>query len=626
MPNQKDRQSAIFAEGLLVIFSDIISGLKQQPFPSDQPSIKWVYLGTDPLARLKIADSLGKGFELIDIARRHRGIADESRKEYVTWHDDLNRYYKDDLSWWFGAVSSRNIRQSNIFHYYCFLETLKQLWADPLQRPYLVVVESEALAESIRRWALSQGISVRILGGWKVIIRRLWRYGYAVLRWGKFWGVALLRAWAVLLMRFQGLPPLNDQNDDCLVVTTVHDRSLLSSGEFSDRYFSILHSYLEQQGAKVLVCPFFYGFGYNYSSIYQRSRKSKTRFVLPEDLLSFWDYWDILKYPLCVLRRSTKAGSFQGFDLDPIIREEMCEQDTVLGLEPFLIYKAYLRMARRFPSLKKAIVWYENRVIDRAVVMGLRHAFPLMKVIGVQMYLHPRYFMSLSPSASEFEAGVTPHLILTTSEHENQMAQAFTADVKCQPAAALRYQHLFKEEGEIATKHVRDELKRVLVLLPYDIGEAVEILGIIADTLPGLDKDLRFLIKAHPDYSIEQIKESLRPPWPACFDDFEGNLAQGVAQSDMVISGMSSAMVEAAVKGSPVIFVGGQTSLEENIMADLDLEITVNCFTAEELTQAIKRYSSLTAKQRETFRRTGRELRDIYFLPVNENTLIPYAG
>ncbi len=626
MPNQNNRPSAVTGEDLLIAFPETVAGLNLKLSPSGQASVKWVYLEDDPLKRRRIAERLGERFELINIARILRQAAQESKKDYVSWHDGLNRSLKDEFGWWFGAVSSRNIRQSNIFQYYCFLETLKRLWADPAQRPNLVVVESEALAESIRRWAVKEKISVQFKVDPRILIRRVKRRMYALMRWGKFWAVGILRSLAVFVMKFRGLSPLNDQNDDCLVVTTVHDYSLTPNGEFSDRYFPLLHSLLHRQGAKVLICPFFYGFGFNYFSIYHRLRLSKTRFVLPEDLLSFSDYWDILRYPLSVLCRRDQAKEFKGFDLDPVIREETYEQDTVLGLEPLLIYKAYLRMADKFPSLKKAIVWYENRVIDRAAVMGLRRAFPMMKVTGVQMYLHPHYFISMAPSASEIEAGIIPHLILTTSEHESRMAQVFSSDVICQPAAALRYEKLFREEVEVATKPTDEGSKRILILLPYDIGEAVEILGIVADALEDINKDIRFLIKVHPDYSLEQVKGALGRSWPACFDAFDGNLAQGALLSDMVISGMSSAMVEAAVKGSPVIFVGGQTSLEENFMADLNLKMTVNCFSAEELTQAIKCYSSLSAEQRETFRRTGRELREIYFLPVNEDTLKPYLG
>jgi hypothetical protein len=626
MPKQNNRESVDSSKSLFVVFPESIFRGKKKATYSNQDRIKWIYLEDNPIKRCDIADHLGKSFELIDIARLHRRIAEEGKNEYVRWHDEINRSYKDGLGWWFGAVSSRNIRQSNIFHYYCFLETLKHLWDDPLQRPRLVVVESEALAESIRRWAVAQGIPVEIVGGWKMFVRRLMRYGYAVLRWGKFWCVGILRSLAVFLLRLRGLPPLKDQNDDCLVVTTVHDHSLSSKGEFTDRYFPLLHPLLQKQGAKVLICPFFYGFGFNYFSIYHRLRISKTRFVLPEDLLSFMDYWDIVIYPLSVLPRCKKVNSFRGFDLGPVIREEFCEQDVVLALEPLLIYKAYLRMAGKFPSLKKAIIWYENRVIDRAVVMGLRCAFPLMKITGSQMYMHPHFFLSMAPSGSEIEAGIVPHLILTTSEHESRKARAYSSEVNCQPAAGLRYQHLFEKMDVPMTYKYPDGSLWVLILLSYDIGEAIEILRIVTEAMPYINKNIRFLIKAHPNYKLEHVRQGFNEGWPAYFESFTGHLTEGLAKSDMVISGMTSAMVEAAVKGVPVIFVGGQSSLEENYMSDLDLEMTVNCFNAKELAEAVGRYASLSSEQREDFRKAGMKVRETYFLPVNETTLQPFLG
>jgi hypothetical protein len=409
--------------------------------------------------------------------------------------------------------------------------------------------------------------------------------------------------------------------------TFIHDDSLTGEGELQDRYFPHLHEFLANRDFQVLVCPALYGFGLRYASIYARMRQSTANFIIAEDYLKLNDYLFVLLFPLRKLVQKIATPSFRGFDMDELVIEE--QQRNLAdhsAMSACLIYRLFKRLGTVGEiDPHHIIVWYENQVTDKALIAAVREVFPTVCVAGVQLFTHTSNYLNLFPSQSEVEAGLTPHLLLEMSELQCQVAQAFTKDIPCLPAAALRYDHLFREPQDNGGP--LPKTRTVLVLLPFDLAESVEILEILKAGIDDLDPEVTIWIKCHPDFKPQELSAAFgNHNWPDKFQIFDGSLTAGLSQAAVVVSANSSAIIDAAVSGTPVLLVCRQTALNQRIAFSRQVELIKECYSTDELIAGINRYIVPSDKDLELYKKVGREIRELYFWPVTPLTLQPFLG
>jgi hypothetical protein len=603
-----------------LIISFPIKQPSRLPQPASSPlPVPYLYLGENYLARRTLEARLGKGFVRLEVAKLLDQVADEIRAEHVAWIDELNRKYGGDLEWWFGTIASRHVYSNKLFQYSCYLEVLARMWDTPETRPRLVFVESLALARTIGTWASEQGIQVLFgnLARWQP----LRHYLNSLLGWGYFAVSLLLRQIAARTSR-QDSRPTPSSRDLAIVDTFVHDSCLTEEGVFTDHYFPHMHEFLAARGFDVLVHPVLYGFRLHYLSIYRRLRRSETRFIIPEDFLRSRDYFAILTYPLRAARRRIRPPRFRGFELTDLITEAQRNLADGLSLTACMIYRLFLRLGELGLRPKIVIDWYENQVIDKALIAAARRVFPQARIIGAQLFLHLSNFLNLFPSPSEAEAGLVPHLLLGTSEYQCTVARSFSPNLPCAPAAALRQTHIFE-----ATTDGRppDDNKAIVVLLPFDLAESVEILEILRKALEHLDGSMPILVKCHPDFQPGELVQVFgKKRWPDRFKIFRGDLPQALDRGAMVISSNSSSMIEAAARGIPAIFLGRETALNQKILLNSPTDLIVECFSVKELVAAIQKYRTLSPEDIAQNLKLGKKVRDLFFLPVTHETMLPF--
>ena len=49
------------------------------------------------------------------------------RKNFNEWIGQISKGFKNDIDWWVNIIGERNNLNSDLFHYLCILETLKEL-------------------------------------------------------------------------------------------------------------------------------------------------------------------------------------------------------------------------------------------------------------------------------------------------------------------------------------------------------------------------------------------------------------------------------------------------------------------------------------------------------------------
>jgi hypothetical protein len=502
---------------------------------------------------------------------------------------------------------------------------LRHLWEEGQQRPHLVLVESWGLARAVTSWARQNWIPVKIMGRKTFYYEFGKRFILSVLRWGYFTFTVIMRAWAAYASQKKDPPKYSFSGKWAIVDNFVHKSSWSIDGTYRDRYLPGLLDFLRTHRFKVLIHPVLHGFkAKNYLSVYRLMRQGREKFIIPEDFLRLCDYISILMFPWRYFIRKIEAHPFRGFDMRAIVWEEKVTTGNTSNLTAALIYRLFLRLGETALRPKVIVNWYENQVIDKALIAGARLVFPETTIIGAQILLNDINQLNETPSQSEVEASVVPHMLLTPSERHCRAIQAFTQEIPCFPAAALRYAHLFepctdqeKGAGELM----------ILVLLPFWLEDAVELLSILKSSLEKVSKNAPIWIKCHPDYGPRELIESFgTESWPKQFFIFEGGMPEALRRANLVISRGSSSLVEALTQGIPAVAVGKQTAITPRVTCADEISFLRECFSKEELVLALNKIFHEGERNSKRHIKEGRKIRELFFTPVTPQTMWPYLG
>jgi hypothetical protein len=603
-----------------------VDKIKQRFSPLE--SILFLYLGKDLLVKRDLEKKLGGQFTSIKIAKFLNEAANDIRKEHVKWIDQLNKLYGDNIFWWFGSISAKNMYNNNLFLFSCYLELLKILWNTEGLRFQLVFVESIGLLKAICQWASKQEIDV------EVIYLPSENYNYVInivtslLKLGYFYVSLLNRCINAYFSKKKYGRKKVSAKKVAIVNTYVLNSSLGNDGSFQDPYLPFLHEYLTHSGYQILIHPVLYGFHLNYRSIYRRMCQSKAHFIIPDDFLKVSDYLSALSYFLYAFRLRIQAPKFRDLDLTVLLKEEQQKSlAEISSLLAGLIYRLFLRLGQANLNVELIISWYENQVNDKGLISGARQAFPTAKIIGAQIFFHCPNWINTLPSQSEVDYEMVPHVILETSDYQCKIVQSYANNISCQTAAALRYAHIFNEGSHTKKICLTKQSPAILVLLPHDVGECVDMLETIKGITNKLNEDVQMLIKCHQCVPSEQLMQEFgKRAWPPRYTIYAGSLPEALNIATMVIASNTSAMVEAAARGIPVICLGRQTVLNQNYLEGLVTNLITECFTENELEAAVNRYLKPSPAEREAYCQEGERIVKLFFTPVNEKTMQPFLG
>lgn len=583
---------------------------------------QWVYFGSDFSAISSLERKLTSGYTRIDYIQIHKDVADSIKAEYVTWIDELNKKYGHEINWWLGSVFSRNNYTSNLFQYACYLEILDRLLSERGVLPNIVFVNSRMLAEDIKKWARKKNISVLIK--YKVFdIAFSARLVKPLLDWFRFIIISISRIFAAFISRFNYKRKKALPIGSVIIHTFIHDSSLSKSGVLTERYLPFLYDYASCKGMKVVIHPVLYDFRYSYRSIYTRMRISNVPFIIREDFLRISDYLSALVYPFKSLCREIEIKDFRSFSLSHSIKEMRRQECFSQAMEAMLAYRLFYRLKKTGFEPAHFLLWFENQVMDKAIIYGARQSFPRIKIVGAQMFLHPPNLLSLFPAQSEIDACVSPDILIETSEYQCKRATIFTNTILARVGAGLRYAHVFKKEKKLQSTEF--DVPTILVVLPFDLSESMEILALLKESLGYIKHKVSILVKVHPNFSVKLIKKKFGESiWPKAFGIITGNLALALEKASVMISANSSSMVEAVSYGVPVIYAGSRILINQNILKDLDLGITQECYTPLALADAINKYIETCQDKVAEYEEIGNRIRNQYFTPVSDKTLAPF--
>ena len=424
----------------------------------------------------------------------------------------------------------------------------------------------------------------------------------------------ILNTYRYLLLKDKFRATLVSKNIPINLVDIFLEEIMLENDKFSDRYYTGMLGYLtEEEKQSTYYVPTFVNKKKLRKAIYITEQVDE-KFLYKFDFLKFKDYYKAIIYPFLIKKIDFNKFVFRGVKIGPILKSDFFRNlATNSTFEAILNYRFFQRLKGEKVKLRLVINWFENQVIDRGFNKGVNDFYPGTHSIGYQGFIiSSDYFIHLLPTLHEVNSKVIPNEIAVIGKgliEEFKM----TPDLKVTVAPAFRFSNEQTQENIQAKSNI------IIIPLPSVMSMSLEILRLVTNiTSEQGIKNVKFLIKPHPDLNLYELKSKLSY-WLENYKIISGSFSKAIQQSNLMIGNASSTIMEALSYGVPVIVVAVQQGLTYNpIPENILKDIWEFCYTSDELSVAIEKFLNVSHEQKCTWKKIGNWVRDQYFEPVTK--------
>lgn len=378
---------------------------------------------------------------------------------------------------------------------------------------------------------------------------------------------------------------------------------------YRDPYFPGLEDVLKKKNCDYAYVPVFYWIRNSFSFIKMlRKLRSQNVPVLPEfRLLTFLDLLHIgyflLRYPFHVIKLANSLEN-RGFALK-LLRYELFD---TLDQVTFLSFSRYLQ-GRRVAKLPvdsiKVISWYENQVIGKNFLKGLRSGGEKIKTYGAQLFLYPRSCLNIIPDKNERIFGIVPDNILVNGPEFIPRGTNLNFSV----GPSLRYSRIFNDRIKKA-----DQVE-IVVLLPYSTEDAENILRVISES----SSNRRFLVKMHPGFKNYPFKYLSSPKFMIKDEDSYSLFNQ----AKIVISCGSGTLLEATSLGIPVISIRNPARFDSNPLPGIGKGVIwEEAVSGDEIEKKILQLEKALVDNQDDIARISNEYKKMFFNEISDDAII----
>jgi len=541
-------------------------------------------------------------------------IAEEIRLPFTLHIASLSKGQQDNIDWWISSPMSRDNLISPLYNSCCSLILLKKLLNENYEIN-LISTDSFVLKKVIQNYLKKNKIRINVVCEIK-IKQRLKQLILPILRclWIFF---RQFYQWIQINKVIKKCTKLNNEP-----ITLIDTFIAGGFNENKDKYYGDLWNNLDEKYQEsVYFVPTINFDNKNKTKVVSlKMSKSKKNFLFKEKFLKFSDYVFVFFYPLRIALTKIPQLEFMGFDIMPLIKNEL---RSMIAFDQVCIALLNYRFAHRLKEknikLRLVVNWFENQILDKGWNSGFRKCYPETPTVGYVGYIAPLNWLSRYPSESEYQALVIPEQICVVGRGHVERTKVFCQRLDVFVGPAFRFKGVWDKR-----KTVPDEKYfNVLVALPIMMKETTEILQLVTK---GLEKNtinnLCIKIKPHPTVPKESIKNAFGENWPSLFEFVEEDFNKCVEKSHLLISNASSVCVETLAKGIPVIIAGSQTRLTQNpIPETITEDIWRLCNTPEDMENAIEFYAFRDEEKVKHHQAIGRIIRENYFEPVTRDSV-----
>jgi len=542
-------------------------------------------------------------------ARLINEIAEKIRNDYIDFLSNLGKSNGNNIDWWMIEFVSRNTLVSDLFYNFCKIVFFKEKMKNDFVYKK-IIADSIGLKTIIENYCNKNGYSCIVVNKGKyyfwICIKRILSYFKNCMRFFLHWAFA----WST-----RHYQKKNIMDRGITLIDTFVLKDSFKNSIYNDRYYGRLLEYLgKDEKRDFYYVPTYYRIR-NYRKLFVNMRTSKQKFLIKEDYLRIEDYIFALLYPFRVRKLMIKTRNFMGFNVYPLIKEEILKNSvfgsSMLGLLNFRFAK---RLKESNIKIRMIVNWFENQTIDHGFNFGFRKYYPEVYLMGYQGFPLSNNCLSLYPTKQELTCKVIPKEIKVIGKGYVKLAKKFCPDLKVTSAPALRFggvwnkRKVYPKKGKFI----------ILISLPILIKKAEELIEISLEVAKTIKIDNCFFqIKPHPVQDTKAMKVKWKNKLTKHFEFVKGDFNSCVEKSNILISCISSTCLETLAKGIPVIVIASKVGLIQlDIPEDIKQDIWRLCYDEQEVCNAIIYYANRDVGTIKKHEERGRKIRENYFEPV----------
>ncbi len=590
---------------------------------------QWFYFSQNYLNYHSLRENCPSTAVYYDIGGALQEKALELKSSYIEVVGRLSTRYsrKYPLAWWTSLVAERNEMSTHAFLTVCYFNIVSDIDEnDSFQDRSLIVVESISLFHTIIK-RLEKKYKVITLGRPYFLTWAFFRPKVAVV-----YRIIKFVSW-MFSGKLKQIPNLSSSSDSkkIFIRTWVSDKTISALGELQDVYFPKLYEYLERKGYEIVIIPNFYNFTLSSKEIQRRINKCKYQFFIPENYLTWKDYFNVL----CILLYQAVTSRLNNVEHSGKDVSKILTETQMAGI--FFSY-TYIYIAQAFAlrnlsktdfTIKSFIYTFENMFPEKPLSYAVKEYFPGVKSIGFQHSVLYPLQTCLYPASQEWKDIPLPDKIVCSGK--------FFLDIYIKHGAprerfvlgpALRFNNLIskseKDQGDSSLKVFKKG--KILIVFPLAEPDALE-LAIKSSEAIKLLVDVKMLkigLKLHPMMSVDKLNiiESFFNDVQCDVEIIDIPMDVVLPQYSLLITMASGVIFDGMIEGLPVIRVGRSHSLNfdpadfiENNSYDFKAQ------TIEQLNELICKLLVMNDEERLGILNYGRKFVKESFTPVNENTL-----
>ena len=437
------------------------------------------------------------------------------RKTYNNWIEKISKPFSSDIDWWVNVIGERNNLNSDLFHYFCILETLNEL-----KKKKIKIETIKVNSAHLKKIILKKNFLVR-----NIITEKLIKKDFLMIL-----KIILYQIFVFILAKFYK----KNVNSEISII----DYFIVGNNLSTKRYYGELEDKIKYEN--VFFVPTIVNTKILDLISLVKNIKYKKNFFLKESLIDISNFFQSITYFTRLKKFNKKYKNIFNYDLSEIVLDELQSlrnyNTIIISLNNYFFFKS---LKRKNFKIKTSVNWFENTAVDKGWNFGLNKFFKNVNSYGYQGFTCYKDFLCLDPVKHEVQYKLIPNKIIIIGKKYFKPKIEFYNKLKILQGYAFRFDYLTKQ-------HLKKK-NLILVCLNLDKKINTDIINTIKQSQ--FLKNKKIIFKTHPALKINK-KDFINKNYIISKESFEYLIRRSKA---LITAGSSSIIIESICNGVPVI-------------------------------------------------------------------------
>ena len=437
------------------------------------------------------------------------------RKTYNNWIGKISKPFSNDIDWWVNVIGERNNLNSDLFHYFCILETLNEL-----KKKKINIKTIKVNSIYLKKIILKKNFLVKNIVAEKLIKKDFLR----ILK------IIFYQTFIFILAKFYK----KNVNSEISII----DYFIVGNSLSTKRYYGKLEDKIKYEN--IFFVPTIVNTNILDLISLVRNIRHKKNIFLKESLINISNFFQSIFYFTRLKKFDKKYKNILDYDLSKIVLDEIkCLRNyntIIISLNNYFFFKTL--KDKKF-KIKTSVNWFENTAVDKGWNFGLNKFFKNVNSYGYQGFTCYKDFLCLDPVKHEVQYKLIPNKIIIIGKKYFKPKIEFYNKLKILQGYAFRFDYLIKQ-------HLKKK-NLILVCLNLDKKINTDIINTIKQSQ--FLKNKKIIFKIHPALKINK-KDFFNKNYIISKKPFEYLIGRSKA---MITAGSSSTIIESICNGVPVI-------------------------------------------------------------------------